>query len=276
MSLNYRPEVDVSPVLTDMMAARFHNLLGMLRWAIELGRVEILTEVSMLASHNAMPREGHLEALYQIFAFLKKHPVSQVRFDPNEADFKSSDFPDCDWTDFYGDVKEVLPPNMPEPLGKPVTMTAFVDADHAGNLATRRSQTGILIFLNKAPIVWFSKRQNTVETSSFGSEFVAMRTAVEMIEGLRYKLRMFGIPIAGPTNVRCDNQSVVTNSTKPDSVLNKKHCSVCYHRVREAVAAGTIRVGKEDTNDNLADLFTKPLGLPQRHHLITQILWNKR
>ena len=152
-------------------------------------------------------------------------------------------------------------------------MTTFVDSDHAGNLATRRSQTGILIFLNKAPIVWFSKRQNTVETSTFGSEFVAMRVATEVIEGLRYKLRMFGIPIDGPTDVLCDNQSVVTNSSVPESTLSKKHNSICYHRVREACAAETIRIAKEDTSTNLADLFTKPLPTPQRKFLLSRILY---
>jgi hypothetical protein len=50
-------------------------------------------------------------------------------------------------------------------------------------------------------VIWYSKRQNTVETSTFGSEFVAMRIAVELVESLRYKLRMFGLPIEGPTNV---------------------------------------------------------------------------
>ena len=76
-----------------------------------------------------------------------------------------------------------------------MSIHCFVNADHAGNLVTHCSQTGILIFVNRAPIIWFSKHQNMVETSTFGSEFVAMRIAVELIESLQYKLRMFGIPI---------------------------------------------------------------------------------
>jgi hypothetical protein len=84
-------------------------------------------------------------------------------------------------------------------------MSCFIDAHHAGDRVTRRSHTGIIIFLNRAPIIWHSKQQNTVETSTFGSEFVAARIAVELIEGLRYKLCMFGVPIEGPTNVYCDN-----------------------------------------------------------------------
>jgi hypothetical protein len=100
-----------------------------------------------------------------------------------------------------------------------------------------------------------------------------MRIATDMIEGLRYKLRMFGIPINGPTDVLCDNQSVVTNSSVPESTLNKKHNVICYHRVREACAAEMIRIAKEDTNTNLADVFTKLLPGPQRRFLLSRITY---
>ena len=113
--------------------------------------------------------------------------------------------------------------------------------------------------VNRAPIVWFSKRQNTVETSTFGSEFIAMRQAVELIEGLRYKLRMMGIDVVGPTNVLCDNESVVKNATRPESTLKKKHVAVAYHRVREAQAAGIVRIAHERSEGNLADILTKLL-----------------
>ena len=111
--------------------------------------------------------------------------------------------------------------------------------------------------MNNAPIIWYSKRQNTVECSSFGSEYVALRICTEFIEALRYKLRTFGVPIDGPADVLCDNKSVVTNSSVPSSVLNKRHNAICYHKVREAQAAGTLRVGWIDGKFNLADLFTK-------------------
>jgi len=135
-----------------------------------------------------------------------------------------------------------------------------VDADHAGCKVTRRSHTGVLIFVNRAPILWYSKRQNTVETSTFGSEFIAMKTAVEMTEGLRYKLRMMGIPLDGPTNVFCDNDTVVKQTTKPESVLKKKHNAIAYHRV-------------EPGQSNLADLLTKSLPGPRLRSLISHVLW---
>ena len=104
---------------------------------------------------------------------------------------------------------------MPKPRGNSVSTHCFVDANHAGNKVTIRSQTGILIFVNKAPIISFSKRQNTVETSTFGSEFTALKNAVELVEDLRYKLCMFGVPIEGPTNVFCDNELVYKNVSTP-------------------------------------------------------------
>ena len=108
---------------------------------------------------------------------------------------------------------------MPAPRGQVVSTHCFVDSDHASNTVTRCSQTGLLLFVNRAPVTWFSKRQNTVETSTFGSEFITMKTAVEHIEALCYKLRMFGIPIEGPTNVFCDNEAVFKNTSIPDSTL---------------------------------------------------------
>ena len=111
---------------------------------------------------------------------------------------------------------------------------------------TRRSHTGILIYLNNAPIDWYSKKQNTVESSTFGSEFIAMRIACDKIEALRYKLRMFGIPIIGPADVYCDNGSVVLSAQKVEGRLNKKHNAICFHLVRECVASNMIRVTKED------------------------------
>ena len=98
-------------------------------------------------------------------------------------------------------MKEAIPGDMPKPRGNSMLPYCFVDANHAGNTVTQRSQTGILLFYNRLPIIWHSKRQNTVETSTFGSEITAMKNAVELIEALRYKLQMFSVPMEVPTNI---------------------------------------------------------------------------
>ena len=149
----------------------------------------------------------------------------------------------------------------------------FFYADHAGNVFTRRLHRGIIIFVQNTPIIWFSKRQNTVEAATFGSEFVALRICKELIVVLQYKLRMFGIPIEGPTNDFCDNHGVVLNSSRPGSTLQKKHNAINYHVVREAATAGILRVGKEDGSMNLADLLTKVLTVQKRWDLCYSIMW---
>jgi hypothetical protein len=220
-----------------------------------------------------MPREGHLAAVFHIFGYLKSHHKSRLVFDDSYPVIDNSFNDDADWTDFYGDVKEPIPPNAPEPRGKVVEIIAFVDADHAGDRVTRRSRTGVLIYINRSPIMWFSKRQNSVETSTFGSEFVALKIATEMIQGLRYKLRMMGIPIDGPAKVLCDNMSVVYNTTAPESVLKKKSNAIAYHFVRENVAMKVIKVAYEPSESNLADILTKVQTGPVRQAIIRSILW---
>ena len=199
------------------MGSRFLQLIGILRWAVELGRLDIYLEVSQLSQHQALPWQGHLEAACHIFAYpyLKKHENgARIVFDPKEPKVNVRAFNvDADWTDFYGHVVKEMLPHMPEAKGKPVCKSCFVDANHAGNVVTQRSHNGVLIYCQNAQVIWYSKRQNTVEFSSFGSEFIALRVAKEMIVAMQYKLRMFGIPVYGPANEFCNNNGVVKNTS---------------------------------------------------------------
>ena len=138
-------------------------------------------------------------------------------------------------------------------------MNVFMDAAHATDVIMWHSVTGILIYLMGAPIWWFSKWQNMIESSTFGSEFVAAKIAVEMVEGIRYKLHMMGISPDGPANCFWDNKSIVLNATNPASTLKKKHNSVAYHKVWECSAAGTVHFAHEPGKSNVADMLTKIL-----------------
>ena len=135
--------------------------------------------------------------MIHIYGFLKKYEKLTLYFDPqvpvlgNIATFDANT-PDT-FKEQYRDAKEEVPNNMPTPRGRMVTTTAYVDASHAANKMTRRSHTGFILFVNRAPIIWYSKRQNTVESSTFSSEFIALKTCMESTVALRYKLRMFGI-----------------------------------------------------------------------------------
>ena len=98
----------------------------------------------------------------------------------------------------YPDAAEDHPIKKLEPLGEPVTVWVYVDKNHAGNLANRKYHSEILIYVNTALIKFYSKRQNTDESSSFGSEFVELGISTEMVEALRYKLIKFGVNMEDP------------------------------------------------------------------------------
>ncbi len=147
----------------------------------------------MLSSFLACPRKGHLENALHVMGYLRLKHNSQLIFDPTYPDIDLTAFPFFDWMEFYGDVEEAIPPDMPPPFGKDVDLRMMVDSDHAGGKRTQRSRTGFIIFCNLAPIVWLSKQQLTIESYIFGAEFVAMKHGIKMLRGLRYKIRMMGI-----------------------------------------------------------------------------------
>jgi hypothetical protein len=181
----------------------------------------------MLSSYLASPRKGHLENALYVMGYLRLKHDSQLIFDPTYPDIDKTAFPYFDWTEFYDNVEVAIPPDMPPPLGKDVDLLMMVDSDHAGEKSTQRSRTGFMILCNLAPIVWLSKQQATIETSVFGAEFVTMKHGIEMLRRLRYKIRMMGIPLSGPTYIYGNNKSQVTNSSRSESTLTKKCNSIC-------------------------------------------------
>jgi hypothetical protein len=119
-----------------------------------------------------------------------------------------------------------------------------------------------------------SKKEPTIESSVLGAEFVALKNGVEEVRGLRYKLRMMGVPLNGPSLIHGDNMPVVTNTSKPESTLKKKSNSICYHFVRESVAAGECLVKHISTHFNVADLLTKVLTGSIRREFVQSILYD--
>ena len=119
-----------------------------------------------------------MEALHYVFGYLKLHPKRKLAFNAQHPMISERMFKKHDWNDFYRGVKEAIPGNMPKPRGNTMTMHCFVNASHGSDRATRRSQIGILIFCNSAPVTWHIKRQNTVEARTFGSETRRSQTGI--------------------------------------------------------------------------------------------------
>ena len=136
-------------------------------------------------------------------------------------------------------------------------------------LATGKSLTGCLHFVNKTPVDWYSKKQATVEN---GSELVAAKTATEQIMDIRQTLRYRGAPIGAKSFSFSDNRSVVTSVTLPHSTLTKRHNILAFHRVREAIAAKLMAFYWIQSVYNLSDMLSKHWDHPTVYPMILKLL----
>ena len=119
-----------------------------------------------------------------IFGYLKEHPKRKIGFDPGHPNIDKTRLHKFYLEDFYRGVGEAIPGYMLKPRGNLMSTHCFVGDNHSGNKVTRRYQTGVLLFCCMVPIIMFSKRHNTVETSMFGSKFTALNNVVELVEAL--------------------------------------------------------------------------------------------
>jgi hypothetical protein len=222
-----------------------------------------------MSRFNMLPGEGHLKAVKRILSYLKTFPKGKVITDTSYPDHSMYPVEDhSHWMEFYPDVGEEIPKDLPPEKGPRVRMTVYVDADHAHDLVTRRSITGILVMLNNTPIRRISKRQKTVETSTYGSEMVASRISTEFILEIRYMLWSLGVALDGPALMLGDNLSVVLNTTVTSIVLKKKQNAISYHRVRKTIAERMMRYAYIKSEENLSDVLTKPLSKEKFHYLM--------
>jgi hypothetical protein len=239
-------------------------MIGALQWAVTIGRFDINTSVMTLAGFRAAPRRGHLDRVKRIYGYLAKMRHASLRIRTDEPDY--SDIPDFefDWSkSVYGESNKIIPTDSPEPLGNVVTLTHYVDANLMHDVMTRKSVTGILHLVNKAPIEWYSKKQATVEMATYGSECVAARTCVEQIIDLRTTLRHLGVTIRGKSYIFGDNKSVVDSSMQVNEKLHNRHTILSFHRIQEGIASGLVGVYFISGNDNPADILSKHWGYSQ-------------
>jgi Reverse transcriptase (RNA-dependent DNA polymerase) len=258
------PELDTSELLDSQGISIYQSLIGSLQWAVSIGRFDIHTAVMTLSGFRVAPRRGHLDRAKRVCGYLAKMKHAAIRIRTDEPDY--SDIPkfEYDWCQtIYGNVKECKPHDAPKPLGKFVTLTHYVDANLMHDVSTGRSVTGILHLINKTPIDWFSKKQATVETATYGSEFVAARTCVEQIVDLRTTLYYLGVPVRDMSYMFGDNKSVVDSSTQIHAKLHKRHTMLSFHRVREAVASGMVNFVFINGDINPADILSKHWGYSQ-------------
>jgi hypothetical protein len=264
MSSTVKPEMDDSAFLTLEEHRQFQQLMGIAQWLITCGRMDITQSTTSLTRFNAAPRRGHLKMAERLFRYLNQFPDKWVVIDP--ADHKpAGELTDPIkgkakvWDEKYPDAKEILDKQFPKPRGKAFSTDMYFDSNFAHDEMTRRSITGLVGFVGNTPVVWNSKRQGAVATSTYSAELCAGKMATEEVASLRYLLRSFGVPLKGSTRLIGDNLGSLQTVCDPASTITKKHESVAYHYIRECSAAGMIQCWKIHTDFNKADPFTKAL-----------------
>ena len=269
------PELDESPLLSDVGIRKYQMLIGMAQWACTIGRLDIAFAVSSLSRFSAAPREHHLELALFLFGYLKKNPNRRIVLDSRpllvDDELRQDSF-HPDFLDDYPDAREDIASDFPEAYGRELETAVFFDADHAHDHVTRRSISGLIVFVGSTPVIWHSKRQGCIATSTYCAEFISMRSAVEEAISIRYMLRCLGIPVQRPTDLFGDNFGVIQSAELPDGELKKKHIAISYHYVREAIAAKIVNAHWCRSAENFADICTKALGTNIFTDLVTELM----
>lgn len=138
-----------------------------------------------------------------------------------------------------------------------------MDADWGSDVATRRSTSGVIVFLAGGPVIFRSKRQHSVALSSAEAEYMALSSCSQDVIWLRQLLDELGVHIKDATTVEVDNQAAIAMAQRAGYQSRAKHIDLRVHFVRDAVARGDIKLQYVPTNDQLADFLTKPLPAPR-------------
>lgn len=186
------------------------------------------------------PRVGHLEHLKRICGYLVNTLDYKIWFHTHQPDYSDVHVKIQEWYQLYGEVSELLPSDAPEPLGKFVTLTYYVDANLMHDVITGHSMMACLHFVNATPIDWYSKKQATIETAAYGSEFVVACTCVEQVIDLQTALRYLGVNVHFKSYMFGDNESMVNSSAQLYAKLTKQHNMLSFHHICEAIASGYV------------------------------------
>ncbi|KAG7356085.1 hypothetical protein IV203_000771 [Nitzschia inconspicua] len=242
--------MDTSPFLDEERTKMYQSLIGALQWIITIGRFDVFSAVTTMSSFWAAPREGHLERIKRIYSYLHKMSDGKIRVRVEEPDYSGLPNFEFDWS-----------------------RTVYANLMH--DLVTGRSLTGILHLLNKTPIDWYSKKQATVETATYGSEMVAMRKCVEQVVDLRNTLRYLGGPIRDKSYIFGDNESVINSSAQLHAKLHKRHNMLSFHYVREAIATGFLHLTHIPGKINPADMLSKHWGYSDIKDILKALLFHR-
>ena len=151
----------------------YQSIVGAMQWAISIGHFNISTAIMTMSGFRAQPHCQHCDHVKHIYGYMFKMKDAKIVIQTEEPEYSEIPVDEYDWShSVYGDVKELTTKDTPEPLGKFVTLLHYINANLFHDMITGHSIMGILHFLNKMPINWYAKKQATVETATYWSEYV--------------------------------------------------------------------------------------------------------
>lgn len=224
------------PALAPKGVKEFQTLLGSVLWVARCSRPDVMQAVSFLGRFNSRPTHSAQETLKHLTKYLLGTKERGIYYPGGYIDDGVAN------------------------------LVTYSDSDHAGDRTSRKSTGGFIILLNGSPIVWSSRLQKQVSISTMDAEYIALSEAAKETLWIRRVLDTMGLTIKGPTPTFVDNQSVISIATKgvgTGKTKRSKYLDIRLHFVREQVVNGTISVHYVATNDNIADIFTKPLPAPR-------------
>jgi len=213
----------------------YRGMVGSLLY-LTASRPDIMFATCLCARFQADPRESHLIAIKRIFRYLKGTPNLGIWY-PRDSGF-----------DLIG----------------------FSDADYAGCRIDRKSTTGTCQFLGNKLVSWFSKKQNSVSTSTAEAEYIAAGSCCAQILWMKNQLVDYGLTIS-KIPIFCDNTSAIAITENPVQHSRTKHIDIRYHFIREHVMNGTIELHFVPSEKQLADIFTKPLDESTFSRLVSEL-----
>ena len=279
----------------------YQSLVGAFQWLSTCMRPDITFATNYLAKKSNEPREGDLRNAWRVLGYLERtasqglsmghgtlvHPTSsrvpsrelfQKKIDgiANSETKENLDNEEVDTMEtLLLDSMDSLAPRLRDQIcriARPMVITAFADADFAGDTDAKKSTTGYVIYLNSSPIAWTSKRIKCAVTSTFEAEFIALS---EVLKETLYLVQLsgsLGITLETPITIYCDNLSAAYVASNLDSEAKARHVAIRFHHVRSYVECGMIRVIHCDSEDMHADIFTKFLPKAQHYALMGKIM----
>ena len=207
----------------------YRKIVGKLIY-LTVTRPDISFAVSVVSQHMSSPQQSHWTAVCRILRYVKGGPGKGITY--------------------YRPITPVTS----------LDLTGYADADWAGSTQDRRSTSGYCTFLGNHLITWKSKKQNVVARSSSEAEYRAMAHACCELQWVQSILSELKLSVRSPTTLKCDNQSAIHIAKNPVFHERTKHIEVDCHFIRDLIRSGKIVTPHVRSEDQLADILTKPLG----------------